>query len=97
MRERGWKCRVVTVSSANDVHLGHCLRKFLFEGLRRDHHVSDVLAGKHRGAVEQVIKHGEATGRLLSADLTSATDLLPLDLANALVDGLLAAKGGSRT
>lgn len=94
VRERGWKCRIVTVSSAREVHLGHCLRKFLFRGLRKDIHVRDVISGNHRKAVQETVKPGK-TGSILSADLTSATDLFPLDLVGALVDGLLAAKGNS--
>lgn len=34
--------------------------------------------------------------KVLSADLTSATDLFPLDLVRAVVSGLLKARGGSR-
>lgn len=98
MKERGWKCRVVTKSPLAEIHLGHCLRKFLFRGLRKDKHVSLVVSGQHRRAVEKILsKVGTRPNRrLLSADLTSATDLFPLDLVQALVRGLLKARGESR-
>lgn len=67
------------------------MRKFLIKGLRKDPHISLTLAGNHRQQVERIFKD-RGSCKILSADLTSASDLLPLDLCNAIVDGLVAAK-----
>jgi len=53
------------------------------------------LKGHARRLVDKILKPGKP-GFLLSADLTTATDLLPLDFVDALVTGMLSAKGASR-
>jgi hypothetical protein len=95
VKERGFKARVVSKSQGAAIELGHCLRKFLLEGLKKDKHVSSSLRGNHREAMENIFRRPRR-GLVLSADLTAATDLLPLDLVSAIVDGLLSAKGNSR-
>jgi hypothetical protein len=87
VRERGLKVRVVTKSPAF-LHLaGHVARKRLLAGLRRDPASRSPLAGV---TDEDVIGSllGARAERLVSTDLTRATDLLPRDLLGALVDGL---------
>ncbi|APG77072.1 RNA-dependent RNA polymerase [Beihai narna-like virus 24] len=95
--ERGGKVRIVTKCPWALVYLGHFLRVWLLEGLRRDERTKSVLDGDHAGSVGGLV--GGAGVRLLehlavSADLTAASDLLPHDLCQAIVRGVLR---GSRT
>uniref|UniRef100_A0AAT9H807 RNA dependent RNA polymerase n=1 Tax=Rhizopus microsporus narnavirus 1 TaxID=3156532 RepID=A0AAT9H807_9VIRU len=87
--ERGWKARVVTKSSAALVCLGHQIRRWLFAGLRRDGRARHVLEGEHKLAVEGAMRDFGVTTTVVSSDLTSASDLLPFDLIQAIVKGLL--------
>lgn len=89
--ERGWKSRVVTMGPAALVAYGHYLRSWLFSGLKRDGRCLETLEGGHRDAVEKVAEGPrKVDGRqFLSADLTSASDLLPLDLVASVVRGLV--------
>jgi hypothetical protein len=96
--ERGWKARIVTKSSAPLIALGHQLRMALFKGLHRCPTVNLVLQGDHHGQVHRAAKAWAAKDggisfprelMVLSSDLTAASDLLPLDLIQALVEGLI--------
>jgi hypothetical protein len=85
--ERGLKVRVITKSPAGLHFLGHVVRKRLLSGLRRDPVSSSTLCGVKD---EEVIKHfvGASSETCVSTDLSRASDLLPLDLVSAIVDGL---------
>jgi len=80
--ERGFKARVVTKSPWCLVVLGHQVRSYLWSALTRDPRITDVLKGDHHAAVERVFKHSQPTDgwEIISSDLTSASDTLPLDL-----------------
>jgi hypothetical protein len=87
LAERGLKTRVITKAPAGLHFLGHVVRKRLLAGLRRDPSSSSPLLGVDDG---ELIKHyvGAAADVCLSTDLTRASDLLPLDLVSAIVEGL---------
>nr|DBA44327.1 TPA_asm: RdRp [Ampulexvirus narnaviri] len=95
--ERGLKARVVTRSPWTLVQLAHPIRAWLLRGLRDDPRTKDVLEGRHREAAEGLVDAPRlADPRVfLSADLTAASDLLPLDLISALVDGLIEGADGT--
>lgn len=85
--ERGLKTRVVTVGPAWCQVLGHSVRKHLLRGLRSTPGAYQPLVGAKD---EDLVRHfdGACGDVLVSTDLTRATDLLPLDLVKAVVDGL---------
>lgn len=87
LAERGLKTRVVTKSPAYLHVVGHVARKRLLAGLKRDRHSASTLLGFRDGDLAEQLKGG-ASEECISTDLTRATDLLPLDLISALVDGL---------
>jgi len=87
VREPGLKARIVTKSSAWAVTLGHMARERLFIGLRRTTALRAVLRGDHQAAHRLLTG---ALGPVLSSDLSNATDLFPLDLVRAIVEGLIA-------
>jgi len=87
VREPGLKARIVTKSEGAAVILGHMARERLFLGLRLDPALADVLSGDPDAAIRRLLP---GTGDVLSSDLSRATDLLPLDLVQALVEGLVA-------
>ncbi|AAC98708.1 RNA-dependent RNA polymerase [Saccharomyces 23S RNA narnavirus] len=89
--ERGFKARIVTTHSASRVTFGHQFRRYLLQGIRRHPALVDVIGGDHRRAVETM--DGDfgllrPDGRLLSADLTSASDRIPHDLVKAILRGI---------
>lgn len=89
--ERGGKCRIVTKHDARLLRPAHALRPWLFDALKRDPRVSTVLSGDHKGAVNAALEFPQPVDgwKILSSDLTSASDLLPLDLVEALVGGII--------
>jgi len=89
--ERGLKVRIVTKHDPHILQPAHAGRHTLFRGLAKDPRVSTVLSGDHHQAVRNVFKTPKPLCRgwkILSSDLTSASDLLPHDLIEALREGL---------
>lgn len=88
--ERGFKARVVTRGPAWLVAGLHHVRPWLLTALKRDPRSAVTLSGDHRRAVEEVVRVARPQDgwEFLSADLTSASDLLPSDLLEALIEGL---------
>jgi len=87
LAERGRKTRVITTPSAGFSLLGHVVRKRLLAGLRRDPSARSTLVGiKDEDLV--AFFQGASSDCVVSTDLKRATDLLPLDLVRAVVDGL---------
>jgi hypothetical protein len=89
VRERGYKARIVTRSPGALVALGHFLRAVVLAALRRDGHCREVF-DDHKGAVESMFVSGAVPLPcwILSADLSNATDTIPIELALALFEGL---------
>lgn len=87
LAERGLKTRVVTVGPAWCQVLGHAVRKHLLRGLKATPGAYQPLVG---ASDEDLLKLFEKSvgDVVVSTDLTRATDLLPLDLCAAVVDGL---------
>lgn len=86
LAERGLKTRVVTVSPSYLQTLGFCIGGRLRQALKRTPEAFAPLSGAKD---EEILGHFtgcEAT--VISTDLTRASDLLPLDLCQAVVDGL---------
>lgn len=90
--ERGLKSRIVSKHMEAISHGGHAIRKFLLRGLQRDPRSRQSLKGDHSGAVKLALRSGvrrDSNYLNLSSDLTAASDLIPLDLATAIVEGLM--------
>lgn len=87
LAERGLKTRVVSAPGAGLSLLGHVIRKRLLSGLRRDPRSQSTLLGLRD---EDLIAffQGSSSDFVVSTDLKSASDLLPLDLVAAIVEGL---------
>lgn len=85
--ERGLKIRVITKSSAPLHFVGHPVRKRLMDGLRKDRSCALALSGLDDG---RFFSHfdGAVLNSTVSSDLSRASDLLPLDLISAIIDGL---------
>jgi len=84
--ERGLKVRIVSKHHHAVQMPAHALRRYLFRGLRRDPRTSSVMAGKGQEKIKDLLD-GKRKGfglQLLSSDLTSASDLLPLELIQAI-------------
>jgi hypothetical protein len=90
--ERGWKCRVVTKSPASLVSLCNVARKHLFRGIRRDPSIRSVLLAETKKGIEEIGARAGPFNRILSADLKAASDRIPRELAQALLEGLIDAK-----
>jgi hypothetical protein len=86
VREFGLKARIVTTSSGYAIILGHAARRRLFKGLHRCKETAGSLGSDEVATVRALLRG--ASGSVLSSDLTSATDLLPLDLVAGGVEGL---------
>jgi len=82
--ETGLKNRIVTKSYGTTIVLGHLARRRLSYGLTHTKGLKSVLKGDHDGSLKL---HG--SGEVNSSDLTSATDLFPLDLVDSLIEGLI--------
>jgi hypothetical protein len=90
--ERGYKARIVTLSNARLVNMAQRVRRWLFTGLRRLPQVVDTLRGDHHAAVQGMVQSFEPFKGLdycvLSADLTTASDLLPASLLDIISETL---------
>ena len=63
----------------------HTCRMQVLASLKEDHALAQVLKGDHNGTIRPIFPHLLPSPRVvLSADLTSMTDLLPLDLWKAV-------------
>ena len=87
LRERGLKTRVVTVSPSSCQTLGHAVRKRLLKALKSTPGTYAPLTGASSSEIGGLFVGKEGT-TLVSTDLTRATDLIPHDLASAIIDGL---------
>jgi hypothetical protein len=87
LSERGLKTRTVSIGEAHWQTLGHCVRKRLFHALVNTPGTHAPLIGADGAKIASLLEGGYADV-LVSTDLTRATDLLPLDLCAAIVDGL---------
>jgi hypothetical protein len=65
--------------------LGHLARKRMMIGLRKWDLVSTALNGKTRDVVKEL---KGSSGDVLSSDLRAASDLIPLDVSDAMAKGL---------
>jgi len=85
--DRGLKERGVTKSHPGLVLACEPIRKKIFRSLQKDKRFRTVSAGDRRKAIEEMelIYHGKKF--LRSADLTKASDLIPFELAFALLSG----------
>jgi len=95
--ERGWKARIVTKSHSSLIALAHTLRLWLLEGLKKDPRISLVLEGDHERAVEKVVGKLPRlmnNRKLLSSDLSRASDLIPHDLVKAIYKGIKKSTSG---
>lgn len=86
VKELGMKARIVTKSPVALATLAHGARRRILAGLRRDPRVGKLLDGDFDAALQRFVG---AQGQVLSSDFKSASDLLPLDLCRAIVDGLI--------
>jgi hypothetical protein len=84
IEERGHKVRIVTAMQRYALVLGHLARRRLALGLQKWSLTKHVREGEPRKVGADFVG---AQGHVLSADLTSASDLIPLDVAKAIVDG----------
>jgi hypothetical protein len=86
VEERGLKARIVTKSQASVLVLGHLARQRLLRGLKE--------APECRGALmdspcsDLINRIRGCSGDVISSDLRAASDLIPRDVANAMVEGL---------
>lgn len=87
LSERGLKTRVVSVGPAWAQVLGHAVRRRLFKALVHTDGTFAPLRGAKDSELLSLFEGGHSEV-LVSTDLTRATDLLPLDLCKAVVDGL---------
>nr|QIJ70075.1 RNA-dependent RNA polymerase [Ludgate narna-like virus] len=87
LAERGVKTRVVTVGPSWSQLMGHSVRARLFRGLRKCRGTYAPLQGATDLEISKIFEGGY-TEALVSTDLTRASDLLPLDLLSAIIDGL---------
>jgi hypothetical protein len=86
LAEYGHKCRVITKSPAALVYTAHQARRKLLAGLRKTEEVGPFIEGDLDRGLDRFMG---AKGRILSSDFRAASDLIPLSLAGALVDGLI--------
>lgn len=93
LAERGWKTRVVTPCDAGLMYLGSYLNATGLSLLKRRGTHPSLRTEKGRSVAASIDwTVGTRSGRVRSADLKSASDLLPMDLMlqgfNGLADGL---------
>jgi hypothetical protein len=91
IKERGGKTRIVTKSPGALVSLSHFCRLQCLSVLRGHHSTSKVLSG------DIVTEELFGVGVVMSADLETASDLIPHSLAAAVWDGICLGKGLSPT
>lgn len=89
LRERGLKIRVITKSPASQHFLGHSVRKRLLSALSKCPPSSAPFKGCKDEDILALLD-GAKMNTVVSSDLTRATDLFPLDLVSAIIDGLAA-------
>jgi hypothetical protein len=88
--ERGWKQRVVTAPTSEAAVAGTVLNRALFMGLRKEPRCALAIRGRRREAVERATRSGIAPSSVVvSTDMSTASDGLPLDLVQAIVEGLI--------
>lgn len=87
VRERGLKVRVVSSSPRAIQILGHLSRKRILAGLRKTTSAAMPLLGLPDEAISDQLR-GAACEVLVSTDLTRASDLIPLELAESITRGL---------
>jgi hypothetical protein len=68
------------------IYVAQSVRRKLFTGLRKTPEVSSLLKGDLDACLNRYVG---SVGKLVSSDLTAATDMFPLDLVGAIVDGLV--------
>jgi len=86
--ERGYKSRIVTKSPGAAVAIGHLLRRVALSSLRQDDRISLILEGEHIESVKSKLRHPvPGPVKILSADLTAATDNLTFESSRALWSG----------
>jgi len=89
VQERGGKVRPVTCHEVDELVTAHYLRDLFWGPLTRWGPTKDFIAGKKIDAIRRVVK-GKRAGRLVySSDLSSATDMLHQDAADAIVTAIL--------
>ena len=89
VQERGLKVRIVSVPPAHASFAGTVLGHALMDRLRKLFRCRRFLEGERHLAVEEVIRRRYHNDLIVSTDLTAATDLLPLDLVSAIVEGII--------
>jgi len=86
--ERGWKRRIVSAPPEEASLAGGALNSKLLAALRREPRCFWFLQGDRKRAVEDAARGHTSGFRVVSTDLTAATDALPHDLVAAVVQGL---------
>nr|QFU95948.1 RNA-dependent RNA polymerase [Caenorhabditis remanei] len=90
VHEMGFKSRIVTAHNSTTVAYLHIVANGFRKALRRDPHLREVMDGDHHGAVMNMFKEGAIPdAMILSADLTSATDVLHRDALEAVLRGAM--------
>lgn len=93
--ERGGKTRLVSKSSGVLCQLSTQVLSPVLAMLKRVQEAKTTLAGDRRGAIKEIFGNPNVASGIkrsvISADLTSASDRIPLDVANAIWDELEAA------
>jgi hypothetical protein len=89
IRERGWKRRVITSPSLEAVVSSTALNKTLLGALKKEERCKRFLTGDRNGAISGAINGAPLSHVCISTDLSNASDLLPLDLVSAVVEGLI--------
>lgn len=87
--ERGWKQRIVSAPPAYASVAGTVLNKALLRALRKEGRCRSFLVGDRRMAIERAMSAWFPGCLIVSTDLSSASDRLPLDLVEAVVNGLV--------
>jgi hypothetical protein len=87
--ERGWKRRIVSAPPEEASLAGGALNSKLLAALKKEPRCRRFLEGNRRLAVEEAARGHTSGFRVVSTDLTAATDALPHDLVKAVVDGLV--------
>jgi len=88
--ERGWKQRIVSAPPAYASVAGTILNKALLSALRKEPRCRAFLCGDRRLAIKEATRLWFPGALVVSTDLTTASDRLPLDFVKAIVDGIIA-------
>lgn len=85
IKERGFKARIVTKSSATLVFVAQNIRKKVLNLLKTIPACRQVLQGNKRSAIKQVFKRVSSKPlQVVSADLSKASDLIPFWVSDAI-------------